>query len=245
MRVSLCITCFNDTIFPETGKATVTLLERLGHTVEFPMAQTCCGQMHNNSGYQREALQLVRRFVAVFRDAEAVVIPSTSCTATVRTQYLRLAGLAGDARLLDECAELAPRVYELSEFLTRKLGITDVGAYYPHRVTYHASCNSLRGLHLGDGPERLLRAVRGLEFVELPGIEGCCGFGGTFAVKNADVSTAMLTDKVRAVLDTGAEICTAGDNSCLMHIGGGLSRGRTGVRTRHLAEILAATEDRP
>ena len=243
MRVSLFITCFNDTLFPETGKATVTLVERLGHRVEFPTAQTCCGQMHNNSGYQREAVSLVRRFVEVFRDAEVVVIPSTSCTATVRTQYLHLAGMAGDAQLLDECAALASRVFELSEFLTRKLGITDVGAYYPHRVTYHASCNSLRGLQLGDGPERLLRGVSGLEFVELPGIEGCCGFGGTFAVKNADVSTAMLADKVRAVLDTGAEICTAGDNSCLMQIGGGLSRGRTGVRTRHLAEILAATED--
>jgi L-lactate dehydrogenase complex protein LldE len=242
MRVSLFITCFNDTLFPDTGKATVAVLERLGHQVDFPEAQTCCGQMHNNSGYQREALVLVRRFVEVFRDADAVVIPSTSCTATVRTQYLHLAGLAGDRRLADECAELAGRVFELSEFLTRRLGVTDVGAYYPHRVTYHASCNSLRGLHLGDGPERLLRAVTGLEYVELPGVEGCCGFGGTFAVKNPDVSTAMLADKMRAVLETGAEICTAGDNSCLMHIGGGLSRQRTGIRTVHLAEILAATE---
>jgi L-lactate dehydrogenase complex protein LldE len=242
MRVSLFITCFNDTLFPATGKAVVTVLERLGHAVEFLEAQTCCGQMHNNSGYQREALALVRRFVEVFRDAEVVVIPSTSCTMTVRTQFLHLAGMAGDARLLDECAELAGRVFEFTEFLTRKLGITDVGAYYPHRVTYHASCNSLRGLHLGDGPERLLGAVKGLEFVELPGIEGCCGFGGTFAVKNPDVSTAMLADKMRAVLETGAEICTAGDNSCLMHIGGGLSRGRTGVRTVHIAEILAARE---
>jgi L-lactate dehydrogenase complex protein LldE len=245
VRVSLFITCFNDTLFPETGKAAVAVLERLGHRVEFPQAQTCCGQMHNNSGYQREALALVRRFVDVFRDAEAVVIPSTSCTMTVRTQYLHLAGLAGDQRLLDECAALAGRVHEFSEFLTRRLGVTDVGAYYPHRVTYHASCNSLRGLHLGDGPERLLRAVTGLEYVALPGIEGCCGFGGTFAVKNADVSTAMLADKVRAVLETGAEICTAGDNSCLMHIGGGLSRGRTGVGTAHIAEILAATEAAP
>ena len=242
MRVSLFITCFNDTLFPETGKATVAVLERLGHSVECPEAQTCCGQMHNNSGYQREALPLVRRFVEEFRDAEVVVIPSTSCTHMVRSQYLYLAGMAGDSRLLDACAEVAGRVFEFTEFLTGKLGVTDVGAYYPHRVTYHASCNSLRGLHLGDGPERLLRAVRGIEFVELPGKEGCCGFGGTFAVKNADVSTAMLADKMRAVLETGAEICTAGDNSCLMHIGGGLSRPRTGVRTVYIAEILAATE---
>lgn len=242
MRVSLFITCFNDTLFPETGKAVVEVLERLGHQVEFPERQTCCGQMHNNSGYQREALALVRRFVEVFRDAEAVVIPSTSCTLTVRTQYLRLAGMAGDHRLLEECTDLAGRVFEFTEFLTRILGVTDVGAYYPHRVTYHASCNSLRGLHLGDGPERLLRAATGLEFVELPGIEGCCGFGGTFAVKNPDVPTAMLADKMRSVLDTGAEICTAGDNSCLMHIDGGLSRGRTGVHTVHIADILASRE---
>jgi L-lactate dehydrogenase complex protein LldE len=243
--VSLFITCFNDTLFPQTGKAAVAVLERLGHRVEFPPAQTCCGQMHNNSGYQREALALVRRFVEVFRDAEAIVIPSTSCTHTVRTQYLHLAGMAGDYQLLDECADIAARAFEFTEFLTRKLGVTDVGAYYPHRVTYHASCNSLRGLQLGDGPKRLLQAVQGLEYVELPGIEGCCGFGGTFAVKNADVSTAMLADKMRAVLDTGAEICTAGDNSCLMHIGGGLSRVRTGVRTVHIAEILASTESAP
>jgi len=242
MRVSLFITCFNDTLFPDTGKAAVAVLERLGHEVEFPTHQTCCGQLHNNSGYRPEATELVRRFVADFADAEAVVIPSTSCTATVRHQYPVLAAHAGDSQLLREIEALQPRVFEFSEFLTQKLGVTDVGAYYPHRVTYHASCNSLRGLSLGDGPERLLRAVKGIDLVALPEIEQCCGFGGTFAVKNADTSTAMLADKMRAVLDTRAEICTAGDNSCLMHIGGGLSRIETGVRVVHLAEILAATE---
>jgi L-lactate dehydrogenase complex protein LldE len=240
MKVSLFITCFNDTLFPQTGRAVVEVLERLGHDVEFRTDQTCCGQMHNNSGYPAEALTLVRRFVDVFRHADVVVVPSTSCTVTVRTAYPRLA--AQDASLLSEVEDLIPRVYEFSEFLTDALGLQDVGAYYPHRVTYHASCNSLRGLKLGNAPKALLKAVKGLEFVDLPAIEECCGFGGTFAVKNSEVSTAMLSDKMRAVLATGAEVVTAGDNSCLMHIAGGLSRLKTGVRAMHLAEILACTE---
>lgn len=243
MRVSLFITCFNDVLFPQTGKAVVTVLERLGCAVEFRQAQTCCGQMHANSGYQGEAIRLVRRFAEVFEDAEAIVAPSTSCVATIRGQYPRLARAAGDAALQRRVEALAPRVFEFTEFLTDRLGVEDVGAYYPHRVTYHASCNSLRALRLGERPLRLLRAVRGLELVELARAEECCGFGGTFAVKNAETSTAMLADKLRAVLDSGAEICTAGDNSCLTHIGGGLSRQRTGVRTVHLAEILACTEE--
>jgi L-lactate dehydrogenase complex protein LldE len=242
MRVSLFITCFNDTLFPQTGQAVVRVLERLGHLVEFRPEQTCCGQMHNNSGYQPEALELVRRFVAAFRGVETVVIPSTSCTTTVRQQYLYLAHQAKDTALARDVEPLLPHVFEFTEFLTRRLGLTDVGAYFPHRVTYHASCNSLRGLHLREEPERLLRAVNGLDFVELPQLEQCCGFGGTFAIKNAETSAAMLVDKLRAELDTKAEICCAGDNSCLMHIGGGLSRLKARVRTMHIAEILAHTE---
>jgi L-lactate dehydrogenase complex protein LldE len=237
MRVSLFITCFNDTLFPRTGQAVVRVLERLGQEVVFNPAQSCCGQMHLNSGYGAEALTLVRRFVTVFREAPVIVIPSTSCTAMVRTQFARLA--EPEPALLHDVEEILPRVHEFSAFLTGVLGVTDTGAYCPHRVTYHASCNSLRALHLGDGPLSLLRAVRGIDLVDLPEARECCGFGGTFAVKNAEVSTAMLTDKMRAVLDTGAEIVTAGDNSCLMHIAGGLSRARAGVRALHLAEILA------
>jgi L-lactate dehydrogenase complex protein LldE len=240
MRVSLFVTCINDTIYPQTGRAAVRVLERLGHEVEFRPAQTCCGQMHLNTGYPAEALSLVRRFVEVFRDAPVVVVPSTSCAATIRTQYARLA--AGDAALLRAVEELVPRIFEFSEFITEELGLRDVGAYYPHRVTYHASCNSLRGLRLGDAPKLLLGAVRGIDLVDLPSVTECCGFGGTFAIKNPDVSTAMLTDKMRAVMATGAEVVTAGDNSCLMHIGGGLSRARAGVRAVHLAEILASTD---
>ncbi len=243
MRVALFITCFNDTLFPETGRATVELLERLGHEVEFPVEQTCCGQMHFNTGYQREAIPLVRRFVEVFSPYEAVVAPSGSCVGMVRELYPMAADLAGDAELRARVEELAPRVFELSEFLVGRLGISDVGAYYPHRVTYHPTCHSLRMLKVGDAPLQLLQAVRGIDLVELTEAEECCGFGGTFAVKNADTSAAMLSDKIRRVLDTEAEVCAAGDNSCLMHIGGGLRRLRAGVRTVHLAEILAGTRD--
>jgi L-lactate dehydrogenase complex protein LldE len=242
VRLGLFVTCLGDTLFPGVGQSVVRLLERLGHEVDFPLAQTCCGQMHINTGYQREAVPLVRRFAEVFAPYQAVVSPSGSCVGSVRHQHETVARRIRDERLAASVRELRPRVYELSEFLVDVLGVTDVGAYYPHRVTYHPTCHSLRVAHLGDRPLRLLRAVRGIDLVELSQAEECCGFGGTFAVKNADTSTAMLADKVRAVLDTGAEVLTAGDNSCLLHIGGGLRRLRTGVRAVHLAEILAGTE---
>jgi L-lactate dehydrogenase complex protein LldE len=241
MRIALFITCFNDTLFPETGRATVSILERLGHTVVFPEEQTCCGQMHFNTGYHEQALGLIRRFVRVFADEETIVTPSGSCAAMVREAYPRAARQAGDAALEREIAEVAPRVLELSELLVGRLGVEDVGAYYPHRVTYHPTCHAHRMLGIGDAPLRLLRAVRGIDLAPLEGAEECCGFGGTFAVKNADTSTAMLADKLRHILDTRAEVCTAADNSCLMHIGGALRRQRAGVRVMHLAEILAAT----
>ncbi|UKY48582.1 (Fe-S)-binding protein [Streptomyces inhibens] len=242
MRIALFITCFNDTMFPQTGKAVVKLLERLGHTVRFPQAQTCCGQMHFNTGYRVEALPMVRRFAEVFADYEAIVTPSGSCAGMVREHHTTLAAQYGDARLQSRVRDVALKVCELSEFLVDVLGVTDVGAYFPHRVTYHPTCHSLRMLRVGDRPLRLLRAVKGIDLVELPEADSCCGFGGTFALKNPDVSHAMLADKVRAVQGTGAEVLCAGDNSCLMHIAGGLGRLRTGVGARHLAEILAATE---
>ena len=240
MRVALFITCFNDTLFPETGKATVEVLERIGVEVDFPFAQTCCGQMHFNTGYQREAIPLVRRFVEVFGGYDAVVAPSGSCVSMVRELYPMAAELAGDRTLAGRVDELGPRVFELSEFLVKEIGVTDVGAYYPHRVTYHPTCHSLRMLKVGGAPLELLGNVRGIDLVELSEAEECCGFGGTFAVKNADTSAAMLSDKLRHVLDTEAEVCAAGDNSCLMHIDGGLNRLRAGVGTIHLAQILAS-----
>jgi L-lactate dehydrogenase complex protein LldE len=242
MKVALFITCLADALFPHVGKDTVRLLERLGHTVEFPAEQTCCGQLHFNTGYQRETVPLARRFVDVFAPYDAVVAPSGSCVAMVRHHYARVAEVAGDDALATAAAQTAAKTWELSELLVDVLGVEDVGAAYPHRVTYHPTCHSLRMLRVEDKPLRLLRQVRGIDLVELPDADSCCGFGGTFAVKNADTSTAMLADKMRAVLDTKAEVCTAGDSSCLMHIGGGLSRLRTGVRAVHLAEILASQE---
>jgi L-lactate dehydrogenase complex protein LldE len=222
MRVALFVTCLGDTLFPDAPKATVAVLERLGHEVVFPRDQTCCGQLHLNSGYRDDAVRLARRLAGVFAGYEAVVSPSSSCVGAVR--------------------ELVPElpVFELSEFLVQRLGLEDVGATFPHRVTYHPTCHSLRVTRVGDAPLRLLRAVRGLELAELPDATECCGFGGTFAVKNAETSTAMAIDKCRAVVSTGAEVCTAVDGSCLLQIGGALSRQDVPVRTLHLAEILAS-----
>ncbi|MFF4816361.1 (Fe-S)-binding protein [Kitasatospora sp. NPDC001309] len=242
MRIALFITCFNDTMFPGTGRAVLTVLERLGHTVEFPQEQTCCGQLHINTGYRTDAVPLVARFTRTFADYDAVVTPSASCAGLVREHHPELAAQYSTPELHRQVSELAPRVHEFTEFLTDVLGVEDVGARFPHRVTYHPTCHSLRGLRLGDRPQRLLRAVEGLDLVELPAADSCCGFGGTFAVKNAATSGAMLADKVGAVRETGAEVLCTVDNSCLMHIGGGLSRQAAGVRTMHLAEILAATE---
>jgi L-lactate dehydrogenase complex protein LldE len=242
VKVALFIACFNDTLFPETGRAMVSLLERLGHEVDFPVEQTCCGQMHFNAGYQREMVPLVRRFVDTFSPYEYVVSPSASCVGLVRDSYKGVAERYCDGDLRDRLEALIPRVFELSEFLVYKLEVEDVGAYYPHRVTYHPTCHSLRALRVGDAPLRLLRHVRGIQLVELEEAEECCGFGGVFAIKNPDVSAAILSDKTRHVLNTGAEVCSAVDNSCLLHIGGSLSRQRAGVRTVHLAEILASTE---
>jgi L-lactate dehydrogenase complex protein LldE len=177
--------------------------------------------MHMNSGYAREGAALARRLSRVFQHADQVVTPSASCAGMLRHQ-------------------VDTPVHELSEFLVDVLAVEDVGAYFPHRVTFHPTCHSLRELGVGDRPLRLLQAVRGIELVDLPEASECCGFGGTFAVKNAEVSSAMVADKVRAVLDTGAEVVCAADNSCLMQIGGALSRQRTGVRTAHLAEVLAS-----
>ncbi len=244
MRISLFITCYNDTLFPATGQATVRLLERLGHTVDFQPEQTCCGQMHYNTGYQREALPLMRRFVEIYREAELICVPSSSCVAMIRDHYPKMADELQDPTLARDVDELLPRVFELTELLVQRLGVEDVGAYFPHRVTYHASCHSLRSLHLGDTPLRLLQHVRGIDLVDLPNADRCCGFGGTFAVKMGDVSAAMLSEKMQDIASTQAEVVTAVDNSCLMHIFGGLHRQNTGIRTAHIAEILAATEDR-
>jgi L-lactate dehydrogenase complex protein LldE len=242
LRLTLFVPCYTDALYPEPATATVSLLERLGHEVVFPEEQTCCGQLHANSGYLPEAIALARRFVDVFGHAEAVVAPSASCVGTVRHLYRRLARRAGDDALSSAVERLAPRVVELSELLTGSFALTDVGASFRARATYHPTCHSLRALRVGTGPVDLLEAVEGLELVPLPRADECCGFGGTFAVKNPDTSAAMLADKVAAIGETGADVCVAVDGSCLLHIAGGLSRTGSPVSTLHLAEILARTE---
>lgn len=245
MRASLFITCYNDTLFPETGRAVVRLLERLGVELDFHPRQTCCGQMHANTGFRSEAFSLAKRFVELYGDVPCVVIPSSSCVAMIRDQYPGLFEELANEGLRRQFAALLPRIFELSEFLVDELGMEDVGAYFPHRVTYHASCHGLRGLHVGDRPLRLLSKVRDLRLVPLSNVDRCCGFGGTFSVKNAEVSSAMLDDKLGDLLATKAEFCTALDNSCLMHLEGAFHRRKENLRAVHVAEILASTEDHP
>ena len=240
MKVHLFITCLNDAVFPKTGIATTQLLESLGHQVVFDERQTCCGQMHLNSGYQSEAIKIARHWVEVFKDAEVVVSPSGSCVANVREMFGNLGHWLEDAELVRAAEQLGPRVYELSDFLLNVLKVEDVGAVFPHRVTYHPTCHGARMLGLGDSPTRLLKAVKGLELVELPARSQCCGFGGTFSVKNADTSTAMLEDKCGNIDSLGVDYCVALDNSCLMHLGGGLKKSGSQVRVIHLAEVLSS-----
>jgi L-lactate dehydrogenase complex protein LldE len=222
LQIALFVTCIGDAMFPEAGKATVEILESLGHEVVFPERQTCCGQLHLNSGYRREAEKLGERFRSIFHGFDAVVAPSSSCVGHVRE-------FVG-----------SQNVFELSELLVHRLGIEDVGASFAGRVAYHPTCHSLRVTRVGDAPLRLLRNVRGLELVGVANARECCGFGGTFALKNAETSSAMLADKCDAIEGSGADVCTALDGSCLLQIGGGLSRRDSRVRTLHLAEILAS-----
>ena len=244
-KVALFATCYNDTVWPGTPIATVKVLERLGCEVVFPEAQTCCGQIFTNTGYADEAIPLVRGFVDTFGGYDYVVAPSGSCVGAIREQHHDLAERAGDAALVRRVDTVVPKVYDISEFIIDVLGVTDVGAYFPHRVTFHPTCHSIRVAHVGDRPQRLLQSVRGLTFVELPQATECCGFGGTFSVKNPDVSISMASDKARHVRETGAEVLVAGDNMCLMNIGGVLRRQRAGVRIMHLSLIHISEPTRP
>jgi L-lactate dehydrogenase complex protein LldE len=238
-QVALFIPCFVDQLSPQVGLDMACVLRRLGYKVEFPEAQTCCGQPAFNTGYWQEAKPLAQRVVEVFRSSEAVVCPSGSCTTMVRNFYPEL--LAASS-LCQEAIELGKRVFEFSEFLVKQAHISDVGAVFPHRVAYHDACHALRELHLKQEPRELLAKVRGLELVEMRYSEDCCGFGGTFAAKFNMISAAMGDAKAGNADASGAEFVTSTDPSCLMQIEGMLLRRKSKVRTLHLASILAKTD---
>jgi L-lactate dehydrogenase complex protein LldE len=240
MKIQLFITCLNDALFPRTGIATTEILERLGHTVEFDPRQTCCGQMHLNSGYTDEAVKLAERWLDIYESAECIVSPSGSCVANVREMFAHAGRWTHNSSLVDRAAKMEGKLFELSEFLLEFGGMETLAPYFPHKVTYHPTCHGARALGLMDSPEKLLRQVRGLELVELSEKWQCCGFGGTFSVKNPETSSAMLNDKCAAICALEVEYCVAIDNSCLMHIGGGLRKDGRTPKVIHLAEVLAS-----
>jgi L-lactate dehydrogenase complex protein LldE len=239
MRIDLFIPCFVDQMAPRVGMAVAQVLERLGHACEFRPAQTCCGQPSFNAGYWDEARAVATRTVDVFAGAEAVVGPSGSCVAMLRVFYPQL--LAGTDREQD-ALDLAARTFEFGEFLVRKLGVTDVGARFPHRVTYHDGCHGLRELRIKEEPRMLLRAVRDLELVECDEPESCCGFGGLFSVKYPMISTAMAEVKGGSLARTGCDYVVSSDPSCQLQLDGWLARNGSRPRTIHLAEILAGVD---
>jgi L-lactate dehydrogenase complex protein LldE len=240
MNIQLFITCLNDALFPQTGIATTEILERLGHTVEFDPRQTCCGQMHLNSGYTDEAVKLAERWLDIYESAECIVSPSGSCVANVREMFAHAGRWTHNSSLANRAAKMEGKLFELSEFLLEFGGMETLAPYFPHKVTYHPTCHGARALGLMDSSEKLLRQVRGLELVELSEKWQCCGFGGTFSVKNPETSSAMLNDKCAAICALEVEYCVAIDNSCLMHIGGGLRKDRRTPQVIHLAEVLAS-----
>jgi L-lactate dehydrogenase complex protein LldE len=243
MKIGLMITCINDALYPDAAISVVKVLERLGHAVYFPEGQSCCGQMHLNSGYRVEGIELAKRSIDVFESFDYIVSPSASCVGTIREVYHNAAVATGDHSFEESASQFAPKVFEFSEFLIDVLKVEDVGASFPHKVAYHPTCHSLRVTKAGDRPRRLLEAVRNLKLVEMEKEDSCCGFGGVFALKNSDTSIAMGSDKFASVKKSGAEVLCSLDNSCLTHIGGIADRMKSGLKVMHLAEILAQTGD--
>ena len=241
IKASLFISCLVDQFYPQVGEAMVKVLRRLGVEVDFPQDQTCCGQPAFNSGYRREAQQLAHRFLDIFQDSSYIVVPSGSCGSMVKVYYPEL--FRHDPALEEWAHALSGRVYEFSQFLVHVLGVTDVGASFSGKVTYHDSCHLLRELGVSQEPRQLIQAVRGVELVALPDSDVCCGFGGTFSVKYANISEAILADKLRHIQETGASVLVANDSGCLIHMAGAMSRQGIKVRTMHLAELLAQGEE--
>jgi L-lactate dehydrogenase complex protein LldE len=239
MKVALFVTCLVDQMWVSIGASTVEILRRVGCEVEFDERQTCCGQPAFNTGYRDEARQVAQRFIRIFEDgkADAIVSPSGSCTAMVH-HFPEL--FAGDAEWSERARALAARTHELSSFLVRVLKVDDVGASWTGKLTWHDACHGLRDLNVKSEPRALIRNVRGAEFVELENAEACCGFGGTFSIKYPEISVAILDQKIEAIERSGVQAVVSGDASCLMQIGGRLSRNGSSVRVMHLAELLAS-----
>lgn len=237
-RVSLFVTCIVDHVFPQVGIAMTEVLERLGYQIDFPAAQTCCGQPAFNTGYVDEARKIARHLLDVFRDSEYIIVPSGSCTSMIAHHFADV--FQHDPKLLPEVHALEPRVWEFSRFLLEVAGVEDVGARFDGEVTYHDSCHALRELRIKSGPRKLLSRVRGLTVREMSAAEECCGFGGTFSVKFPDVSGAMARTKIESIQQTGASIIVSADSSCLMQLQGVIDRAGLRLRTMHLAEVLAS-----
>ncbi|MBM3926748.1 MAG: (Fe-S)-binding protein [SAR202 cluster bacterium] len=235
-KASLFVTCLVDQLFPQVGEAVVNVLRRQGVAVDFPASQTCCGQPLFNSGFRRDAAKLAKRVLKQFEHSQYVVVPSGSCAAMFKIFYPDL--FQGDAKLETQAKALAAKTHEFSQFLVNVLKVTNVDAAFDGKVTYHPSCHLLRELGAATEPETLLRAVQGLDYTPLPDAKVCCGFGGTFSVKHAGISEGMLNDKIQNIAKTAATTLVACDSSCLMHIGGALTRRGLNVKTRHLAELL-------
>lgn len=235
VKVSLFITCISDMMFPNVGKNTVEILERLGCEIDFPAAQTCCGQPAYNSGYLEDAKKSMKQMIRAFKDSEYVVGPSGSCVGMIR-EYPKV--FKGDPKWEQPAKELAAKTYELTQFIVDVLGVTDVGSTFKGKVTYHPSCHMTRILGVKDAPRILLQNVKGIEFIELPSGEDCCGFGGTFSVKKPEISAEMVKEKSRHVSETGAEYLVGGDMGCLMNIGGRMQREGKNIKIIHISEIL-------
>jgi L-lactate dehydrogenase complex protein LldE len=236
VKISLFIPCFVDQLFPQVGISVVEVLERLGHEVDFPSQQTCCGQPAFNAGHWQDAKEVASRFIDVFHDAEVIVSPSGSCTSMVKKFY----GELFKDSLSEEHKKVSEKTFEFTEFLVKKLGVRDVGATFNKRVTWHDGCHALRELHLKQEPRELLRSVRGLQLIETSECETCCGFGGTFSVKFPDISVAMDEVKVASIEASGAECVVSSDSSCLMQIKGLLEKRSSPIQTYHIAEVLAS-----
>lgn len=238
IKVSLFITCLVDILFPQVGVSMVKVLKRLGVEVDFPEEQTCCGQPAFNSGFRQDAKVLAKRFVSIFSQDGFIVSPSGSCTSMVRVFYKEL--FHNDQQMLEMVDLLSSRTYEFSEFLVNVLKVDDVGATYNGRVTYHDSCHALRELRVQNEPRKLIKSVKGVDFVEMKFPDTCCGFGGTFSVKFPDVSVSILDEKIESIIESGADTVVSTDMGCLMQIGGAINRRKLPVKTIHIAELLAS-----